>query len=337
MSLLRKLREVQRERKTEKHISGAELRLQKDIEELMENRSKLSEVATRIEFGSGSKLKFKVMVYPSKGPYKDGHFVFNVAVPEDYPFSAPEVYSTFPIFHPNICLQTGKVGLKILMKHGWKPTFTVDKVIRGFAGLFLSPELETAINSHCAKMMNTDNSTFHKTVKTTMKGGFFFGQSWKPTFFTEDVHTSRCMNKRIHPKNLGKRIEHSTKRRRHREDSQDVDVIPQRHEERMPKSRKIISQISPGISSFSKEMVVGGYNPCRFPFGVVKPPIKFEASERKILPEFEEKSRRTNKRKKKRCRESFIEISPSAEHRRCNYNNPHLDFEMICSKLSIPS
>jgi len=310
---------VQRERKTDNHISGAELRLEKDIEELMENRTKLSEVATRIEFGSGSKLKFKVIVYPSKGPYKDGHFVFDVTVPEDYPFSAPEVHSTYPIFHPNICLQTGRVGLKILMKHGWKPTFTVDKVIRGFAGLFLSPELDTAINIQCANMMNTDNSAFHKAVKTTMKGGFFFGQTWKSTLFA-DVYNSRCKNKRTHPKCSGNRIEHSTKRRRHREKSQEVDVIPQH--EKMAKSRKISH--SPE-KSFSKEEIGSRSNPCFFDYGVLKSPFKFEASENKMLTELEEKSRGTSKNKK-RCRESFIEISPIVGHRRCSYN-PNFDFD----------
>mmetsp|Transcript_2352 Transcript_2352/g.5386 ORF Transcript_2352/g.5386 Transcript_2352/m.5386 type:complete len:330 (-) Transcript_2352:234-1223(-) len=192
MALLRKLRSIQRENKDQKRASRAELRLEKDVEELTFNRAKLDNINSRIKFHSSSKMEFLCSISPKTGPYKDGTFVFEFSVPEDYPFGPPRVHCKTKIFHPNICSHSGRVGLQILHKD-WKPVFTINTVMHAIQKLFLEPNLESAINRECANLVRTDLSRFIQMVNNTMKGGFFFGQKWEASMPAKtSLRRKRC-------------------------------------------------------------------------------------------------------------------------------------------------
>uniref|UniRef100_A0A7S2QST3 UBC core domain-containing protein n=1 Tax=Norrisiella sphaerica TaxID=552664 RepID=A0A7S2QST3_9EUKA len=178
MALFRRLRQVQHEKKADRRLSRAELRLEKDVEELTFNRAKVDGLSCSIEFRSTSNLKFSCIIKPTSGPYGGGEFVFAIIIPEEYPFWPPEVNCETRIFHPNMCLRTGKVGLPIL-NNLWKPVYTVNKVILEIQKLFLQPNLESAMNLECARLVRTDIRTFRETVQRTMKGGYYFGEKWE--------------------------------------------------------------------------------------------------------------------------------------------------------------
>jgi len=180
MALFRRLRQVQQEKKAEKRLSRAELRLQKDVEEMTYNRAKVDNVNLRVEFQTESKLEFTCKVLPSKGPYQGGTFLFDFEIPKEYPFGPPSVVCRTRIFHPNICLETGQISLTILHR-AWKPVFTINKIILEIQRLFLTPKLDTPLNLECAQMITSGElSKFKQTVTETMKGGFFFGYQWEP-------------------------------------------------------------------------------------------------------------------------------------------------------------
>jgi len=159
MALIRRIRKAHQDKKGEKRLSRAELRLEKDVQELTYRRSRLDNVHTRIEFNEDSKLKFTCTVLPAVGPYCHGSFVFEINIPEEYPFHPPAVRCITKIFHPNICPNTGNVALSILQEE-WKPVFTINTVTLEIQKLFKSPNLNFTFNDKCANMVRNDFERF---------------------------------------------------------------------------------------------------------------------------------------------------------------------------------
>ncbi|KAG9481924.1 hypothetical protein GDO78_010908 [Eleutherodactylus coqui] len=91
-----------------KKASAAQLRIQKDINEL--NLPKTCE----IEFSDHDDLlNFKLVICPDEGFYKGGKFVFSFKVGQGYPHDPPKVKCETMVYHPNIDLE-GNVCLNIL-------------------------------------------------------------------------------------------------------------------------------------------------------------------------------------------------------------------------------
>ncbi|XP_043851343.1 NEDD8-conjugating enzyme Ubc12 isoform X2 [Dromiciops gliroides] len=99
-----------------KKASAAQLRIQKDINEL--NLPKTCE----IDFSDQDDLlNFKLVICPDEGFYKAGKFVFSFKVGQGYPHDPPKVKCETMVYHPNIDLE-GNVCLNILSTSSWSPT-----------------------------------------------------------------------------------------------------------------------------------------------------------------------------------------------------------------------
>ncbi|XP_077696622.1 NEDD8-conjugating enzyme Ubc12 isoform X1 [Eretmochelys imbricata] len=113
-----------------KKASAAQLRIQKDINEL--NLPKTCE----IDFSDQDDLlNFKLVICPDEGFYKGGKFVFSFKVGQGYPHDPPKVKCETMVYHPNIDLE-GNVCLNIL-REDWKPVLTINSIIYGLQYLFL--------------------------------------------------------------------------------------------------------------------------------------------------------------------------------------------------------
>ncbi|XP_064293655.1 NEDD8-conjugating enzyme Ubc12 isoform X2 [Phalacrocorax carbo] len=115
---------------TSKKASAAQLRIQKDINEL--NLPKTCE----IDFSDQDDLlHFRLLICPDEGFYKGGKFVFSFKVGQGYPHDPPKVKCETMVYHPNIDLE-GNVCLNIL-REDWKPVLTINSIIYGLQYLFL--------------------------------------------------------------------------------------------------------------------------------------------------------------------------------------------------------
>lgn len=148
-----------------KKASAAQLRIQKDINEL--NLPKTCD----INFPDGDDLlNFRLIISPDEGFYKQGKFEFSFKVGQGYPHDPPKVKCETMVYHPNIDLE-GNVCLNIL-REDWKPVLTINSIIYGLQYLFLEPNPEDPLNKEAAEVLQTNRRLFEQNVRRSLQGGY---------------------------------------------------------------------------------------------------------------------------------------------------------------------
>jgi ubiquitin-conjugating enzyme E2 M len=138
----------------EKERAFALTSYQRHIEELQPHES--------IVLVPKGELSFEWHLTPSEGLWKGVTYVFEVVLPNDFPYSSPSVTLKTPIWHPNIDTD-GKPCVSVLQK-GWVPTHMLSYVMYGLLYLFDHPNPDDPLNIRAAEQMRTDNELFKKTV-----------------------------------------------------------------------------------------------------------------------------------------------------------------------------
>ena len=87
---------------------------------------------------------------PEDTPYQGGVFFLKIHFPSDYPFKAPKVSFTTPIYHCNIN-KNGGICLDIL-KSQWSPALTVSKVLLSITSLLSDPNPDDPLVPEIAKL-----------------------------------------------------------------------------------------------------------------------------------------------------------------------------------------
>ncbi|KAH8086713.1 NEDD8 transferase [Aureococcus anophagefferens] len=103
-----------------------------------------------------------------------GSFALSLRVPANYPFRPPSVYCLTRVWHPNVCVDGGRVSHPLLDRD-WKPVLSINTVIFGLQLLFLEPNPEHAANGAAARALLADRNGFAAQVRETMRGGTFLG------------------------------------------------------------------------------------------------------------------------------------------------------------------
>uniref|UniRef100_A0A8C2IKA9 NEDD8-conjugating enzyme UBC12 n=2 Tax=Cyprinus carpio TaxID=7962 RepID=A0A8C2IKA9_CYPCA len=135
-----------------KKASAAQLRIQKDINEL--NLPKTCEIVFPDQ---DDLLNFKLIISPDE-------------VGQGYPHDPPKVKCETMVYHPNIDLE-GNVCLNIL-REDWKPVLTINSIIYGLQYLFLEPNPEDPLNKEAAEVLQTNRRLFEQNVQRSLRGGY---------------------------------------------------------------------------------------------------------------------------------------------------------------------
>lgn len=147
----------------QKKASAAQLRIQKDINEL-----NLPKTCDTNFPDPDDLLNFKLIICPDEGYYKGGRFVFTFKVGPNYPHEPPKVKCETRIYHPNIDIE-GNVCLNIL-REDWKPVLTINAIVYGVQYLFLEPNPEDPLNKEAAEVLQTNKRLFENNVAKAMRG-----------------------------------------------------------------------------------------------------------------------------------------------------------------------
>lgn len=154
-----------------KKITAAQIRAQKDLEELSLGSTMVTEFPNPDDI-----LHFTLTIYPDEGMYRGGKFTFSFDVGENFPHEPPKVKCNEKIYHPNIDLE-GKVCLNIL-REDWKPVLNLNAVIVGLQFLFLEPNASDPLNKEAAEDLRNNREGFKRNVKTSMAGGNVKGEAF---------------------------------------------------------------------------------------------------------------------------------------------------------------
>ncbi len=131
-----------------KDKSAAELRLEKDFQEL-----DLPPNVTHRFINDGDLKNFE-LVFDLKNEdqsyWKGGKYKFTVNVDNEYPHKPPKVHCNTPVYHPNIDTE-GNVCLNIL-RADWSAVLGVTPVVLGLLFLFIDPNPNDPLNLNAAKV-----------------------------------------------------------------------------------------------------------------------------------------------------------------------------------------
>lgn len=162
------------------YTTMAELRVQKDIAELAEQRSCSRSCYVHI---SPLQRDFPLLrVFVSLAVKADcGHLyagaVFQAVIVfgEKYPFVPPDVLVLNRVYHPNVDIDSGEVCLSLLSPANWKPVITLSSIILAMELTLLNPDLCTLpanpVNHDMATLCKQQSPEFALRVRTSLAGG----------------------------------------------------------------------------------------------------------------------------------------------------------------------
>ena len=105
---------------------------------------------------------------PEDTPYHGGIFFLRINFPTDYPFKAPKIAFTTPIYHCNVN-SNGGICLDILKKQ-WSPALTVSKVLLSITSLLSDPNPDDPLTPDIAKLYKTNRAKHDANAReSTMK------------------------------------------------------------------------------------------------------------------------------------------------------------------------
>jgi len=105
---------------------------------------------------------------PEGTPYHGGIFFLRINFPSDYPFKAPKIAFTTPIYHCNVN-KSGGICLDIL-KGQWSPALTISKVLLSITSLLSDPNPDDPLMPEIAKLYKSNRAKHDVNAReSTMK------------------------------------------------------------------------------------------------------------------------------------------------------------------------
>lgn len=104
---------------------------------------------------------------PENSPYRNGIFTIEILIPDNYPFSPPNIKFLTKIYHPNID-ENGRICLDLIKMPptgSWKPTISLEGILIAVRMLLESPNPEDPLMDNIAKEYKNEYDEFLKKAE----------------------------------------------------------------------------------------------------------------------------------------------------------------------------
>lgn len=129
-------------------------RIQKELSRIQRCRP---DGVRSVEIVEGNIRHWKVILEgPSETPYAGGLFHVEVGLPVAYPFATPEIYFVTPIYHVNVCPQSGYVCGSDFQ---WESASTIAHLLEIAVTLLTVPDPPAPRPANATKALTPDMAT----------------------------------------------------------------------------------------------------------------------------------------------------------------------------------
>jgi ubiquitin-protein ligase len=104
---------------------------------------------------------------PDSSAYHGGLFRLSIDFPNDYPTSAPSVFFSTKIYHPNVDYNNGRVCIEVL--NNWNRYRKMSEVLTSIYCLLIKPNPESPLNSEAAELYKRSISEYNRRVNQDVR------------------------------------------------------------------------------------------------------------------------------------------------------------------------
>jgi ubiquitin-protein ligase len=138
----------------------ADRRIQQEIKESGTNQN--SNIKLNLKDPSDNKKWWAIIIGPEGTPYHGFKLTLNITLPDNFPFSAPQVSFTANIWHPNVGT-SGNICLDILNSN-WTPALKLSSVLLSISSLLGDPNPASPLNGEAGRQYTSNREEYNQKV-----------------------------------------------------------------------------------------------------------------------------------------------------------------------------
>ena len=135
-------------------------RIQQELKEAGTNQN--PSIQWGLKDPSDNKKWWAIIIGPEGTPYHGFKLTLNITLPDNFPFSAPQVSFTANIWHPNVRTD-GRICLDILQGN-WTPALKLSSVLLSISSLLNDPNPASPLNGEAARQYTSNREEYNRKV-----------------------------------------------------------------------------------------------------------------------------------------------------------------------------
>lgn len=138
-------------------------RIQNEIKQIREQSNEYSKMF-QLTIVNDNVYHWRATIYgPEESFYEGYKFELDISLPNNYPFSPPNVKFITPIKHVNVNSK-GDICLDIL-KNNWAPSQNIHSVLMSLILLLKYPNIDDPFNPELAELYHNDIKEYERVIK----------------------------------------------------------------------------------------------------------------------------------------------------------------------------
>jgi ubiquitin-protein ligase len=141
-------------------MANTDRRIQQELKDAGMNQN--PSIQWGLKDPSNNRIWWAIIFGPEGTPYHGFKLSLNITLPDNYPFSAPQVSFTSNIWHPNVGT-AGNICLDILQSN-WTPALKLSSVLLSISSLLNDPNPASPLNGEAGRKYTSNREEYNRNV-----------------------------------------------------------------------------------------------------------------------------------------------------------------------------